>query len=200
MASLDDGVSAGLEALALTADAIGALHARSADALRTAADLVLSCKGALVVTGLGKSGLVGAKLAATFASTGTVAYFVHASDALHGDAGMVTERDVVLALSNSGETPEVVAFARMVRDRGVPVISITGCGGGSSLAALATVVVDGGFEREGDPHNLVPSVSTSVCLALGDALAITLMTAQGFGPDDFKLFHPGGSLGQRLSE
>ncbi|MEY2467695.1 MAG: arabinose-5-phosphate isomerase, partial [Actinomycetota bacterium] len=182
MAAVDDGVNAGLEALALTADAIGALKARSADALRAAAEVVLACDGALIVTGLGKSGLVGAKLAATFASTGTVSYFVHAADALHGDAGMVTERDVVLALSNSGETPEVVAFVGMVRNRNVPVISITGCGGGSALAKLATVVVDGGFEREGDPHNLVPSVSTSVCLALGDALAITLMTARGFGP------------------
>jgi arabinose-5-phosphate isomerase len=200
MAAVDDGVNAGLEALALTADAIGALKARSADALRAAAEVVLACDGALIVTGLGKSGLVGAKLAATFASTGTVSYFVHAADALHGDAGMVTERDVVLALSNSGETPEVVAFVGMVRNRNVPVISITGCGGGSALAKLATVVVDGGFEREGDPHNLVPSVSTSVCLALGDALAITLMTARGFGPDHFKQFHPGGSLGQRLGE
>ncbi len=198
MPSLDDGVRAGLEALALTAEAIGALRARSTNALRAAAELVLAGDGAVIVTGLGKSGLVGAKLAATLASTGTVAYFVHAADALHGDAGTVTPDDVVLALSNSGETAEVVAFARMVAERGVPVISITGCGGGSSLAALATVVMDGGFEREGDPHNLVPSVSTSVCLALGDALAITLMTARGFGPDDFKTFHPGGALGKQL--
>ena len=199
MTDLDDGVSAGLESLALTADAIGALRSRSADSLRAAAELVLARTGSVVVTGLGKSGLVGAKLAATLASTGTVAYFVHAADALHGDAGVVTTNDVVLALSNSGETPEVVAFARMVHERGVPVISITGCGGGSALAALASVAIDGAFEREGDPHNLVPSVSTSVCLALGDALAIALMTARGFGPDDFKTFHPGGALGTRLN-
>ena len=198
MADIDAGVDAGLEALALTADAIGALKARSAAGLRAATDLVLSRGGTLIVTGLGKSGLVGAKLAATFASTGTVSYFVHAADALHGDAGVVGDGDVVLALSNSGETPEVVAFARMVQARNVPLVSITGCGGGSSLAKLATVVIDGGFEREGDPHNLVPSVSTSVCLALGDALAITLMASRGFGPDDFKMFHPGGALGQRL--
>jgi arabinose-5-phosphate isomerase len=198
LSDLDAGISAGLEALRLTSDAIGALPARSEAALRDAAQLVLERDATLIVTGLGKSGLVGAKLAATFASTGTVAYFVHAADALHGDAGMVTPSDVVLALSNSGETGEVVAFARMVTSRGVPVVSITGCGGGSSLAKLATVAIDGGFEREGDPHNLVPSVSTSVCLALGDALAITLMAARGFGPDDFKVFHPGGALGKLL--
>jgi arabinose-5-phosphate isomerase len=197
---LDDGLKAGLEALSLTADAIAALPQRCEAQLKAAAQLVLDRDATLIVTGLGKSGLVGAKLAATFASTGTVAYFVHAADALHGDAGMVTPNDVVLALSNSGETSEVVAFGRMVAARGVPVISITGCGGGSSLAKLATVVLDGGFEREGDPHNLVPSVSTSVCLALGDALAITLMAARGFGPNDFKLFHPGGSLGKQLSD
>jgi arabinose-5-phosphate isomerase len=199
MSDLDDGVKAGLEALQLTADAIAALPSRCEAQLAAAARLVLERDATLVVTGLGKSGLVGAKLAATFASTGTVAYFVHAADALHGDAGMVTPKDVVLALSNSGETAEVVAFARMVAARGVPVVSITGCGGGSALARLATVAVDGGFAREGDPHNLVPSVSTSVCLALGDALAITLMTAKGFGPDDFKQFHPGGSLGKLLN-
>ncbi len=159
---------------------------------------MLGRDGSVIVTGLGKSGLVGAKLAATLASTGTVAYFVHAADALHGDAGMVTTNDVVLALSNSGETAEVVSFAQMVGARGVPVISITGCGGSSSLAKLATVAIDGCFEREGDPHNLVPSVSTSVCMALGDALAIALMTARGFGPSDFKLFHPGGALGKLL--
>lgn len=198
MAALDDAVAAGLESLQLTSDAIGALSARSADGLRAATALVLERSGSLVVTGLGKSGLVGAKLAATLASTGTVSYFVHAADALHGDAGMVTPNDVVLALSNSGETAEVVTFGRMVAARDVPVISITGCGGGSSLAELATVAIDGGFEREGDPHNLVPSVSTSVCLALGDALAIALMTARGFGPSDFKLFHPGGALGKLL--
>ncbi len=200
MTDLDDGLAAGLEALRLTADAIAALRERNAKALRGAAALVLERGGALVVTGLGKSGLVGAKLAATFASTGTVAHFVHASDALHGDSGMVTERDVLLALSYSGETTEVVAFARLVAARGVPVISLTGCGGASNLASLAAVAFDGAIAREGDPNNLAPTVSTSVALALGDALAITLMTARGFGPDDFKKFHPGGSLGKQLSD
>ena len=199
-ASLDDGLAAGLESLQLTASAIAALSTRSADGLKAAAQLILHRSGALVVTGLGKSGLVGAKLAATLASTGTVSYFVHAADALHGDSGMVTPNDVVLALSNSGETSEVVAFARMLQARDIPVVSITGCGGGSSLAKLATVALDGCYDREGDPHNLAPTVSTSVALALGDALAVTLMVARGFGPDDFKTFHPGGSLGKLLDE
>ncbi|HVT76595.1 MAG TPA: SIS domain-containing protein [Acidimicrobiales bacterium] len=197
-ASVDDGLAAGLDSLQRTAAAIAALPERSADALRAAAQLVLDRNGALVVTGLGKSGLVGAKLAATFASTGTVSYFVHAADALHGDSGMVRPDDVLLALSYRGETAEVVAFARMAAARGVPVISVTGCGGASSLAALAAVTLDGCIEREGDPHDLAPTVSTSVALALGDALAITLMVARGFGPDDFKTFHPGGSLGRML--
>lgn len=198
--SLDDALRAGLESLRLTAEAVAALPDRSGDSLRAAAELVLGRSGALVVTGLGKSGLVGAKLAATLASTGTVSYFVHAADALHGDAGMVTPNDAVLALSNSGETTEVVAFSRMVSARGVPVISLTGCGGSSSLAKVATVALDGCYEREGDPHNLAPTVSTSVALALGDALAVTLMAAKGFTPDDFKQFHPGGSLGKLLGE
>ena len=200
MSEIDEAIAAGLDALARTAEAIAALPTRNTDALRAAAQLVLERPGALVVTGLGKSGLVGAKLAATLASTGTVAYFVHAADALHGDSGMVTPNDAVLALSNSGETSEVVAFARMVTARGVPVISLTGCGGNSSLAKLATVALDGCYDREGDPHNLAPTVSTSVALALGDALAITLMVARGFGPDEFKTFHPGGALGKMLNE
>jgi arabinose-5-phosphate isomerase len=198
--SVDDALDAGLDALRLTAEAIACLPERNRDALRDAASLVLDRDGTSIVTGLGKSGLVGAKLAATLASTGTVSYFVHAADALHGDAGVVTANDVVLALSNSGETNEVVAFARMVGARGVPVVSITGCGGSSALAQLATVALDGCYEREADPHNLAPTVSTSVALALGDALAVTLMVARGFGPDDFKQFHPGGSLGKLLGE
>ncbi len=200
MSDLDEGVAAGLESLRLTAEAIACLPARNESALAAAAALVLERGGTLVITGLGKSGLVGAKLAATFASTGTVAYFVHAADALHGDSGMVTPNDVLLALSYRGETSEVVGFARMAAARGVPVISLTGCGGDSSLAALATVALDGCIEREGDPHDLAPTVSTSVALALGDALAVALMVARGFGPDDFKVFHPGGSLGKLLDE
>lgn len=195
---IDDAVAAGVDALAWTAECLAALPGRSAPELRAAAELVLEADGRVVVTGLGKSGLVGAKIAATLASTGTPAGFVHAADALHGDAGMVTDHDVVLAISNSGATAEVVAFADILAARGVPMISFTGCGGLSPLATLAKVRIDAGVLRECDPNNLAPTASTSVCLALGDALAVTLMVARGFGPDDFRRFHPGGSLGARL--
>ena len=195
MTELDDGVNAGLDALKLTADAIAALPGRNADALRAAAKLILERDGAVVVTGLGKTGLIGAKLAATLASTGTVSFFVHATEALHGDSGKVRSNDVLLALSNSGTGAEIVAFSQLVARRGVPTISITGCSGGSALAKQATVALDACYEREGDPNNQAPTVSTSVALALGDALAITLMVARGFTADDFKAFHPGGALG-----
>lgn len=203
--SLEGAVRSGLEALASTADHISRLQAEAGDALRGASEVILGRSGGdrhghVVVTGLGKSGLVGSKLAATLASTGTVAHFVHAADALHGDAGMVTPADVVIAISNSGRTAEVVTFAELVRDRGVPVIALTGCGGGSPLASLAAVTLDARVDRECDPHDLVPTASTSVCLALGDALAITLMVARGFGPDEFGQFHPGGTLGRRIND
>lgn len=196
MANLDDGVSAGLDSLRLTADAIAALPDRNASALRAAAELVLSRDGAVVVTGLGKTGLIGAKLAATLASTGTPSFFVHATEALHGDSGMVRANDVLLAISNSGTGAEIVRFSEMAGTRGVPTIAITGCGGSSALAKQAAVAIDACYEREADPNNQAPTVSTSVALALGDALAVTLMVARGFGPDDFKAFHPGGALGK----
>jgi arabinose-5-phosphate isomerase len=141
---------------------------------------------------------VGAKLAATLASTGTPAFFVHAADALHGDAGMVVAGDVLLAISNSGRTSEAVTFASTVRARGIPVIAMTGCGGGSALCAVADAVVDIGVAAEADPYDLVPSASTVVTAAVGDALAIALMVARGFGPDDFHRHHPAGALGARL--
>lgn len=163
-----------------------------------AIDLLLSTTGHVVVTGLGKSGLVGAKLAATFASTGTPSLFVHAADALHGDAGMVGADDVLVAISNSGTTAEVVRFAEVVAGRGVPVLAMVG-GEDSPLARLADVVVDVHVSREADPFDLVPTASTSVTLAVGDALAVALMVARRFGPDDFGRHHPGGALGSRLT-
>lgn len=197
MADIDDGVSAGLDALRLTAEAIAALPSRSDASLRAAAELILGRDGAVVVTGLGKTGLIGAKLAATLASTGTVSFFVHATEALHGDSGMVRANDVLLAISNSGTGAEIVKFAQLVGARGVPTIAITGCGGSSALAQQATVAFDACYPREADPNDQAPTVSTSVALALGDALAVTLMVARGFGPDDFKAFHPGGALGSK---
>jgi arabinose-5-phosphate isomerase len=180
-----------------TALAVAAACERSAT-FEDALSLLLATKGRVVVTGLGKSGLIGSKLAATFSSTGTPALFVHAADALHGDAGMVVAGDVVVALSKSGETVEVVAFAEMVRARGIPLIAMTGCGGGSSLCRLADATVDTGVVREGDPWDIVPSTSTTVSLVVGDALAVALMVARQFGPAEFSSHHPGGVLGDRL--
>jgi arabinose-5-phosphate isomerase len=154
----------------------------------------------VAVSGLGKSGLVGAKLAATLASTGTPAYFVHAADALHGDSGALVAGDVLIAISKSGSTAEVVRFAEMAAARGVPVIAMAGCGGASPLGKLATVVIDIAVDCEADPYDLVPTTSTSVTAALGDALAIALMVARGHGPAEFRVHHPGGALGARLAD
>lgn len=192
------------QALAAGHDALGrverglAAAAPMFDRAGPAIAALLELQGRVVVTGLGKSGLVGAKLAATFASTGTPAFFVHSADALHGDAGMVAAGDLLLAISNSGETPEVVQFARMVQPRGVTVIAMTGCGGRSALRELADAAIDVMIEAEADPWGLVPTTSTSVQVAVGDAIAIALMVARGFGPDDFHRHHPGGALGERL--
>lgn len=160
--------------------------------------LLSGAQGHVVVTGLGKSGLVGAKLAATLASTGTPAFFVHAADALHGDSGALTSGDILLAISKSGETEEVLSFAVIARDRGIPVVAVTGCGGVSSLARMAQLVVDTSVDTEADPWDTVPTASTSVVMLIGDALAISLMVARGWKREDFHQCHPAGQIGQRL--
>lgn len=195
---MDDGLKAAQEAVVRAQAAVNALGDRS-DGLRRAIELVLGCHGRVVVTGLGKSGLIGAKLAATLASTGSSAFFVHAADALHGDVGAIGAGDVVIAISNSGETAEVCAVADVLHERGIPVIAMTGCGGNSRLSVAATACVDVGVDAECDPYDLVPSASTTVALVMGDALAIGVMVARGFGPDDFHRHHPGGALGRRLA-
>jgi arabinose-5-phosphate isomerase len=181
-------------------DALAAGQAAMAPVVREvqAAAARLAVRGRVVVTGLGKSGLVGAKLAATLASTGTPAFFVHAADALHGDAGMVGPDDLLLAISKSGTTAEVVRFAEVVATRGVEVLAMTGCGGSSPLCRLASAAIDIGVTSEADPFDLVPTTSTTVTLVVGDALAVALMVARGFGPGDFHQHHPGGALGARL--
>jgi arabinose-5-phosphate isomerase len=191
------GMAAGEQAIGHAISAVGRLTERFA-AAEAAVELLLATTGRVVVTGLGKSGLVGTKLAATLASTGTSAYFVHAADALHGDAGSVCDGDVLIAISNSGETEEVVVFAQLVKGRGVRVIALTGCDGSSALCALADVRLDVGVDREADPYDLVPSASTVATAVFGDALAVAVMVARGFGPDDFHRHHPGGALGRRL--
>lgn len=154
-----------------------------------------AAEGRVAVTGLGKSGLVGRKIAATLASTGTPAFFVHAAEALHGDAGMVLGADLMIAISNSGETAEVVQFARMAHERGTVVIALTGITD-STLGREADETLNIGVDREADPHGLAPTASTMVTMAVGDALSIALMALREDGPDLFLRNHPGGSLGK----
>lgn len=162
-----------------------------------ACELLLACEGRIVVIGMGKSGHIGGKIAATLASTGSPAFFVHPGEASHGDLGMITSKDVVLALSNSGETNEITSLLPVIKRLNVPLISLTG-NPDSSLANFADVNLDTSVEKEACPMNLAPTASTTVCLVMGDALAVALLEAKGFTENDFALSHPGGSLGRRL--
>ena len=159
--------------------------------------LILGISGRVVVMGMGKSGHVGRKIAATFASTGTPALFVHPAEASHGDLGMVTQQDVVLAISNSGEVAELAAVLPVIKRQGVPLVAMTG-GVNSMLARHADVVLDTGVAREACPLNLAPTASTTAQMAMGDALAVALLDARGFKAEDFARSHPGGALGRRL--
>jgi arabinose-5-phosphate isomerase len=193
-------VVAGKDAIRAALQAVEGLVSRFDAVAAEALCLLLGASGRVIVTGLGKSGLVAAKLAGTFSSTGTPAQFIHATEALHGDVGNVCPGDVIVALSNSGETEEVCCLADLAAARGVPVVAMTGCGGSSTLAKRAATHLDVCVDREGDPHDLVPSASTTAMIVMGDALAIALMVARGFGPDDFHGCHPAGSLGRRLGQ
>lgn len=183
--------------LRLEQQAIEALAAKLGTDFDRACELMLACQGRVIVTGMGKSGHIAGKIAATLASTGTPAFFVHPGEASHGDLGMITPSDVVLALSNSGETSEVTALLPLLKRMGTPLISMTGRPG-STLATHADVHLDAGVEREACPLDLAPTSSTTAALALGDALAVALLEARGFTAEDFALSHPGGSLGRRL--
>ncbi|WP_407279727.1 KpsF/GutQ family sugar-phosphate isomerase [Aromatoleum evansii] len=183
--------------LRIEADAIVALADRLGAEFEQAVDLILQRRGRVIVTGIGKSGHIGRKLAATLASTGTPAYFVHAAEAAHGDLGMITPEDIVIALSNSGASEEVLTIVPLVKRQGAKLISITGRPE-SPLAREADVHLDAAVAEEACPLNLAPTASTTAALALGDALAVALLDARGFGADDFARSHPGGSLGRRL--
>ncbi|MDI5984323.1 KpsF/GutQ family sugar-phosphate isomerase [Halomonas sp. M4R5S39] len=183
--------------LQLEQQAIAALIERLDGGFDRACELILACRGRVVVTGMGKSGHVAGKVAATLASTGTPAFFVHPGEASHGDLGMITPGDVVLALSNSGETAEVTALLPLLKRMGTPLISMTGRPG-STLARHADAHLDAGVEREACPLDLAPTSSTTAALALGDALAVALLESRGFTAEDFARSHPGGSLGKRL--
>ncbi len=190
-------LDAGRRTIEIEARAVDALVGRLDDSFARACELVLMSTGRVVVTGLGKSGHVGGKIAATLASTGTPSLFLHAAEASHGDLGMIARGDVVLAISNSGETPEVLALLPHLRRMGVPVIAMTGQPE-SSLARDAQAHLDVSVDEEACPHNLAPTASTTATLAMGDALAIALLTSRGFTAEDFARSHPGGSLGRRL--
>ena len=181
----------------IEARALQGLAARQGEAFAQAVQTMLQCRGRTVVMGMGKSGHVGRKIAATLSSTGTPALFVHPAEALHGDLGMVAPGDVVLALSNSGESDELAAVLPALRRLGVVLVAMTGRSG-STLARHADLVLDSGVEQEACPMNLAPTASTTAQMALGDALAVALLDARGFGEHDFARSHPGGSLGRRL--
>ncbi len=176
---------------------ISALQSRIDDNFANACELLLNCKGRIVVTGMGKSGHIGGKIAATLASTGSPAFFVHPGEASHGDLGMITKNDTVIALSNSGNTAEITTIIPILKRFAVPLISMTG-DKNSILATEANINLDVGVSKEACPHDLAPTSSTTVALVMGDALAVALLQARGFTAEDFALSHPGGSLGKRL--
>jgi len=181
----------------LEAQAVAALRDRINDDFARACRLILDAKGRVVVTGMGKSGHIGSKIAATLASTGTPAFFVHPGEAQHGDLGMIQPIDVVIAISNSGETGEILTILPIIKRMGAKMIAMTG-NAKSSLARQADVHLDAGVEKEACPHNLAPTSSTTATLAMGDALAVALLKARNFTPEDFARSHPGGKLGRRL--
>ena len=185
------------EALDIEAQAVQALGQRLGDGFVLAVTTVLGSQGRVVVMGMGKSGHVGRKIAATLASTGTPAMFVHPAEASHGDLGMITSADLVLGISNSGESEELTAILPLIKRMGVPLLAITGRPD-STLGRHADVVLNASVDKEACPHNLAPTASTTAQLALGDALAVALLDARGFKADDFARSHPGGSLGRKL--
>jgi arabinose-5-phosphate isomerase len=193
---MSDRLARARRVLAIEATALQALGSRLDDAFARAVELLLACRAKVVVTGIGKAGLVGRKIAATLASTGTTAVFLHAAEARHGDAGTVARGDVLLALSYSGET-EVLGLLPVVRRFGVPVVAITG-NADSALARGADVVLDVSVADEGCPLGLAPMASTTTMMAVGDALAAVLLEERGFTQSDFAVLHPGGALGRRL--
>lgn len=185
------------EVLKIEAEAISSLIKRIDKNFEKAVRLILSCKGKVVVTGMGKPGIIGAKISATLSSTGTPSLSLHPADAIHGDLGRVTKDDVVIAISNSGETEEILRLLPTLRKIGAKIIGMTG-NLKSTLAKYSDVILDVGVKKEACPMGLAPTASTTAMLALGDALAIALLEERGFKEEDFAFFHPGGALGKRL--
>ena len=186
------------EVIRIEAEAVQGLLDRLDDNFARAVEALLACHGRAVVTGIGKSGLVGRKIVATLTSTGTPALFLHPVEGLHGDLGMVTAQDILMAISNSGETAEIINLLPSLKKIGAKIITLTGCLT-STLAKNSEIVIDVGVEREACPLGLAPTSSTTATLVIGDALAIALMRQRKFNEKDFALLHPGGSLGERLN-
>jgi arabinose-5-phosphate isomerase len=193
----EDLVELGRQALTVEIDGLRAQLPRLGRDFARACRICLNCRGRIVVTGMGKSGHIGGKIAATLASTGTPSFFVHPGEASHGDVGMITRDDVVLALSNSGETAEILTILPVIKRLGVPLIAFTG-NADSALGRIATVHLDIRVPAEACPLNLAPTASTTAALAVGDALAVALLKARGFTEEDFARSHPAGALGRRL--
>lgn len=183
--------------IAIEAKAISTLDLRIDASFSRACEILLTCQGRIVVMGMGKSGHIGSKIAATLASTGSAAFFVHPGEASHGDLGMITRSDVVIALSNSGTTEEILALLPVIKRKGIPLVSLTG-NPESALAQFADVNLNVAVDEEACPLGLAPTASTTAALVMGDALAVALLEARGFTADDFALSHPGGALGRKL--
>lgn len=190
-------INTGIRVLDIEEAAVKRLKKHIGKDFECAVEMLFNCRGRIMVTGMGKVGIVGRKIAATFASTGSPAYFVHPEEALHGDLGMIVSNDIVVALSNSGETEELMRTVNMIKKIGAKIISITG-DTESTLAKYSDLVLDVSVEREACPMNLVPTASCVAALAMGDALAIALLEKRGFSPEDYAFYHPGGSIGKRV--
>lgn len=185
------------EVIRVEAEAVAALSSRIDGTFVDAVELVFECKGRVIVTGVGKSGLVARKIAATLASTGTSAFFIHAAEGLHGDLGVVREEDVILIVTKSGETSEISALIPQLRNIGVKLITITGTLD-TSLTRVSDIVLDASVKEEACPHDLAPTASSTAALVMGDALAVALLERRGFTMEDFASIHPGGNLGKKL--
>ena len=190
-------IAKGKEVVRIEAEAVTELQSRIGESFAKAVELILSCTGRVIVTGVGKSGAIARKIVATMNSTGTPAVFLHPGDAVHGDLGILRKDDVVVCISKSGDTPELRNLMPMFKRLGVPIVSLVGKVQ-SPLSKESTVVLDASVREEACPHDLAPTASTTVTLVLGDALAIALLDRRKFSKDDFALFHPGGTLGKRL--
>ncbi|MDZ7261835.1 MAG: KpsF/GutQ family sugar-phosphate isomerase, partial [candidate division KSB1 bacterium] len=190
-------IEKGKEVIRIEAQAVAALEDRIGEAFQKAVDVIYGCKGRVIVSGIGKSGIIAKKIAATLTSTGTAAIFLHPAEGIHGDLGLVLKDDVVICISKSGNTDELSRLIPVFKRIGVPIITLTG-NLKSSLAAKSDVVLDVSVKEEACPYDLAPTASTTAALAMGDALAVALLEKRKFSAEDFAFFHPGGSLGRKL--